>query len=72
MHNKKMFDIELENEGQGHGVQHSPWCNSMANIDLGKRLYGALFVIALVVIKILTFQVSDIVGSGQDLGSKPM
>ena len=34
MHNKKMFD--LENEGQGHEVQHLPWCHSMVNINLDK------------------------------------
>ena len=32
MHNKKMFDIEDE----GQGVQHSQWCHSMVNINLGK------------------------------------
>ena len=34
MHNKKMFD--LENEGQGHGVQQWQRSLSMANINLYK------------------------------------
>ena len=34
MHNNKMFD--LENEGQGHGVQHSQRCYSMENTKRGK------------------------------------
>ena len=33
MHDK-MFD--LENEGQGHWVQHSQWYSSMANINVGE------------------------------------
>ena len=32
MHKKKMFD--LENEGQGHRIQHSQWRDSMANVNL--------------------------------------
>ena len=31
---KKMID--LENEDQGHGVEYSQWCQSMANINLVK------------------------------------
>ena len=38
---KKMFDIE--NEGQGHGVQHSQWFHSIANINLYKRHTRAFF-----------------------------
>ena len=34
MHYKKLFD--LENECQGHRVQHLRWCHSMVNIDLDK------------------------------------
>ena len=34
MHNKKMYD--LENEGQVHGVEHTQWLHSMANINLSK------------------------------------
>ena len=29
-----MFDFE--NEGQGHGVQHSQWCHSMVNNNMHK------------------------------------
>ena len=43
MHNKKMFDFQkcnlalvasfhrFQDVGQGHNVQHSQWCHSMAN-----------------------------------------
>ena len=41
MHKKKISDIE--NEGQGHGVQHSQWFHSMANINLYKRRSLAFF-----------------------------
>ena len=34
-----MFD--LEDEGQGHGLQHSQWCHSMANISIYKRSHYA-------------------------------
>ena len=53
MHNKKMFDFE--NEGQGHGVQHSPWCHSMALSTTIKVIFEH-FSLALTVFEIFTFK----------------
>ena len=41
---KKMFD--LENDGKGHGIQHSQWRHSIANINVGKS-HLTHFIIAL-------------------------
>ena len=41
MLSNKMFD--LDNEGQGHGVQYSPWRHSTANINLCKSHIGTFF-----------------------------
>ena len=62
---KKMFD--LENEDQGHGVQHSQWCHSMTNITLCKS-HMTDFVISLTVSEILTFQISHLENVGQGHG----
>ena len=35
--------FDLENLGQGHGVNHSQWSSSMENIDVYKSRTGALF-----------------------------
>ena len=40
MHNKKMFD--LENEGQGHGLQHLQLAHSM-EISASKKSYVNIF-----------------------------
>ena len=34
--NSQLAKFDLENLGKGHGVQHSKWSSSMANIDLYK------------------------------------
>ena len=54
MHNEKMFD--LGSGSQGHGVQHSQWCYSMANSYLCKS-HLATFAIAPIVSYISTLQV---------------
>ena len=41
IHNNTMF--YLENEGQGHGVKHSQWFHSIANINLYKSHTLAFF-----------------------------
>ena len=49
-----MFD--LENEDQGHGVQHSQWSHSMANISTIVKVILKHFSLVLTVFKLLTFQ----------------
>ena len=51
MNRNKMFDID--NEGQCHGVQHSPWYYSMANNNLYKVTLEH-FSLALTVFEIFT------------------
>ena len=51
----------LENLGLYHGVQHSQWSRSMANINLYKSHSWTFFAIALIVFEILTLQTSVIV-----------
>ena len=53
MHNKKIFD--LENESQGHGIQHSQWSHSMANVNLYKS-HTWTCSLALTVFEIFTFK----------------
>ena len=50
--------FELENEDQGHAVQHSQWCHLMANINLCKS--HDIFAISLAVSEILMFQMCDL------------
>ena len=60
-----MFDID--NEGQCHGVQHSPWCYSMANNNLYKVTLEH-FSLALTVSKYSHSKILDIenVDQGHD------
>ena len=37
----EMFDLEV---GQGHGVQRSQWCHSIANIKFTIRNFYAFFI----------------------------
>ena len=59
--------LHLDNEGQGHGVQHSKWSNSVAKINLYESHTWELFA-RFHVFEIFRFQNCDLesVDQGQD------
>ena len=61
MRNKKMYHLETE----GYGVQYSPWCHSMVDINLC-RSHITHFAMALGVFEILTFKFFYLESLGQD------
>ena len=56
------FDLEVENKGQGHGVQHSQWWQSMANIKIYKR--RVLHLCTSLTVSEITFKIFEKVGQG--------
>ena len=67
MHNQKTFD--LENEGQGHEVQHlqREGGDPTANINPGKTNHTThFFATALILSEILMFRICDLENLGQD------